>query len=162
LANLHRSATKNPLITVTELTESAFQPFGRVIYSDQRSFTAVFEPPHSESWLVGINNVTGADIVSLHRHMSTWECFSPIHGDLYIAVVVSSASTEQIAAINVESEDHVVTVFRISQPVCVAPMTWHTLLTPTDAKAFVCENASVTGELVTLATPLEVAYHSEG
>jgi ureidoglycolate hydrolase len=147
----HREVTT---ILAEKLETQSFAAYGRIIESNREGFSAVFAPSEGGPWLVGINNVIDTAVASLHYHPDTWECFAPLSGDLFIAVAQAEWNPNEQGA----SADDVVRVFHITSPVCVAPYTWHTLISPVSCAAFICENAAVTGHRVSLEPPLAVRF----
>ena len=135
------------------LDANEFAPYGRVLSSAEPGFSVVLTPSHATTWIVGINNVEADELTELHRHVDTWECFSPLTGKAFIAVAPPRADDDASADLGR------LRIFVLDSPVAIAPGTYHCMIRfrPGEpSSVFVCENQTVTGSTYRLPEAVRV------
>lgn len=146
-----QSAEKR-ILPLHALNQEAFTPYGLLLESDAPGYVSLFAQPGAEGWQAAMNTVTERVAVSLHRHADTYECFVPLHPWI-VLLVAPPGIPEEVAA------------YRLTSPVVVAPHVWHHLLIYGEIRqgqVFICENARVTGEAITLRRPIVLSTNVEG
>jgi ureidoglycolate hydrolase len=137
-------------VSVSELIEEAFNPFGRILRPQSGESAEVSEKgvfdffvPYavsSEGWQIGylFNRTDSVD--KLERHPTTPEVFCPLSGISVFVVSRNPADRESI------------TGFNLIMPIVISPGVWHAVISPSgESEMLIVENQNVTDDFFELS-----------
>jgi ureidoglycolate hydrolase len=141
-------------ITVSDLNQKLFEPFGRILHPkpDEKALVSEkgvfdFYVPFAErsgGWQIGFLEYTGKILHQLECHPNTPEVFSPLKGE---ALLVLATDAEK------ESEYR---GFRLEKPIVLGRGIWHGVICLSEkAEMLIVENPDVVDEFHELARPIK-------
>jgi ureidoglycolate hydrolase len=140
-------------VSVSELIEEAFNPFGRILRPQTGESAEVSEEgafdffvPYivqSEGWQIGYLFNRTSRINRLERHPNTPEVFCPLSGTSIIVVSQNPADQKTI------------TGFTLTLPIVIGPAVWHAVISPSgESEMLIVENQDVTDDFFELQDTL--------
>jgi ureidoglycolate hydrolase len=141
-------------LTVSELNQRLFQPFGRILNPEAGETASQFEKgvfdfyvPFTErsgGWQIGFLSYTGKILEQLERHPNTPEVFSPLKGDALLVLATDPENESEYRA------------FRLEKPIVLGPGVWHGVISLSPkAEILIVENPDVVDEYHKLARPIK-------
>jgi ureidoglycolate hydrolase len=141
-------------VSVTELRQESFEPFGRILNPQAGEtpsqlekgvfdFYVPFAEP-SSGWQIGFLEYTGRRLLQLERHPNTPEVFAPLKGEALLVLALDPGKESDIRA------------FRLEKPIVLNRGVWHGVIALSPkAEILIVENPDVVDEFHELRRPIE-------
>ncbi|MBA7657959.1 hypothetical protein ES703_65902 [subsurface metagenome] len=142
-------------ISIIELQQELFKPYGRLLKPNEREFPEVSESgkfdfyvtfkESSQGWQIGYLFYEAKIIDQLERHPNTAEVFSPLNGDSVLIVIENPVDESTIYA------------FKLDRSTVLGRGVWHGVISLSDrGEILIVESPDVIDEYYQLSSPVPV------
>jgi ureidoglycolate hydrolase len=142
------------VITVSDLNQRLFEPFGRILEPKANEKASVSEKgvfdfyvpfvEKSGGWQIGFLTYTGTTLHQLECHPNTPEVFSPLKGEALLVLATDPANEAGYRT------------FKLEKPIVLGRGVWHGVISLSEkAEMLIVENPDVVDEFHELARPIK-------